>query len=116
MVAATSWRLSSSISSSARAVFGFAGLAVGQHLRRADDAVLALEVGKALLVAIDAGLQVSQLRGEPAGGLCGGLNLRFGFLLAVSANERIDYGRPRGRRRASGNESRRAECAAWFAR
>ena len=42
VVAATSWRPSSSISSSAAAVLGFAWLAVGLHLRRAHDAVLRL--------------------------------------------------------------------------
>ena len=64
-----------------RAVFGFAGLAVGQNLRRAHNAVLRLEVGQALLVPVDASLQVGKLGIEPAGGLRRGLNLRFGFLL-----------------------------------
>ncbi len=66
-------------------MLGFAGLAVGHHLRRAHNAVLRLKIGQALLVAVDASLQVGELRAEPAGGLRGGLNLRFGFLLAVGA-------------------------------
>ena len=82
----------------------FAGLAVGQHLRRAHDPVLRFEVGQPLLVAIDASLQIGELRAEPAGGLRRGLNLRFAFLLAVGADERVDHrGRKSGVARTEAN-------------
>ena len=56
-------------------VLGFAGLPVGLHLGRAHDAMLRFENGKALLVMIDADLQVCKLGIEPAGCLRRGLNL-----------------------------------------
>ncbi len=66
VVAATSWRLNSSISKQSRRVLGFPLLPIGLHLGRAHDAVLHLEIGKALLVLIVAGLQIGELRIEPA--------------------------------------------------
>ncbi len=64
-----------------RGVLGFAGLAVGLHLGRAHDAVLRFEIGKALLITIDADLQICKLGVQPARCLRRGLNLRFGLLL-----------------------------------
>ena len=73
-----------------RSVLGFAGLAAGLHLRRAQNAVLRLVSGQALVVAVDARLQVCELGIEPAGALGRSLNLRFGFLLLIGVDERID--------------------------
>ena len=47
-------------------VLGLAGLAVGQRLRSAEDAVLALEFRQPLLVLVHARLQILKLAGEPS--------------------------------------------------
>ncbi len=73
-----------------RGVLGFTGLAVGPHLRCAQNAVLRLVVSQTLVVPVNASLEIGELGIEPAGALRCGLNLRFDFLLLIVANERID--------------------------
>ena len=75
-----------------RGVLGLALLPIGQRLRGGEDAVPALEFRQAMLVLLDASLEIFELALKPVRGLSGRLHAGLAVLLPIGANQAVHHG------------------------